>query len=304
MLCGRTDNGTIISIPLELHGSIGTYVALKMIGKGSSCIVVEVVESSSSNHYAAKVMSQRDLRMKKLLVNTNKEIDVLRRVHHRNIIEFKEVVTNGDLIYIVMELCNSGDLLKWIVDGRFDNNILEIQRVFGEICDAVSYLHKHGIAHGDLKPENIIIGSNDHIKLIDFGYSHTELMAGDQEKSGTLYYAAPELFKQGSFNTHMADIWALGVLMFAMETSLFPYNEDENIVDQILEGQILYVEDMNPQVRTFIHRLIRVNPIDRPDIDEVIEELQKITDKPGNHVHRYHDPAYHSSNAFIQTRHS
>lgn len=291
----------MISVPFELQGSSDTYIAHKVIGKGSSCIVVELIESQSGMHYAAKVMSQRDLQLNRLLVNISKEISVLKRVHHKNIIEFKEVLTTGDLIYIVMELCNSGDLLGWIIDGRFEDNIEELKRVFSEICDAVSYLHKNGIAHGDLKPENIIIGRNDHIKLIDFGYSHTEVLAGDQEKSGTLYYAAPEMFKKGTFNTQMADIWALGILMFAMETALFPYNEEMNIVEQILTGDILYVEGMNPEIRTFVNRLVRVNPNDRPDIDQVIEELENLAD------HKFTSrfpPVLIRSNPTIHSRHS
>jgi serine/threonine protein kinase len=89
---------------------------------------------------------------------------------------------------------------------------------FYKVASAVQYLHDMGLAHGDLKLDNIVLDGHGNPKLIDFGCCHTSRVESDHMKAGTLYYLAPELLTLTSFDTQKADIWSLGVMLFAMTT--------------------------------------------------------------------------------------
>jgi serine/threonine protein kinase len=159
------------------------------------------------------------------------------------------------------------------MNGRTANLSL-LKRLFSEICLGVQYLHHEGIAHNDLKPENVMIDTNGTAKIIDFGYAKTEQMAGDDEKSGTLMYAAPELFDSGQYHTQKADIWSLGIVLYAMATASFPFGgrTDRQIVQQISRGLLPYPRGMDAQIAALVRRMTKVNPNERPTIDEVLED--------------------------------
>jgi serine/threonine protein kinase len=190
-------------------------------------------------------------------------------------------------MFIVTENCTGDDLLTWISEDRLLDAAAQ-KRVFNEICLGVQYLHGRGIAHNDIKPENVIMDAAGHAKLIDFGYAKPDRIAGDQDKSGTLNYAAPELFRRGTYHTQKADIWSLGILLYAMTTGRFPFvgTDDRKIVSQILRGNLKFQEDLDPDVEALVRRLTKLNPNERPTIDEVLEDpyFSTIDEEPVKHV--------------------
>jgi serine/threonine protein kinase len=135
-----------------------------------------------------------------------------------------------------MEHCSS-TVLDWELNGLFDSaqSVLED---FRNIANAFQYLHGMEIAHGDLKPDNILMDKGGNSKLADFGFCHTSLFVGDERKSGTIEHIAPELLMPGLYQTQKADIWALGIVFFALMTKEFPFKPDVPIFKQIKSGEI------------------------------------------------------------------
>jgi MAP/microtubule affinity-regulating kinase len=280
MIEAQTLENARLSIPRQFRN----YTAVEKIGQGSTCAVLDAVDRSTGKSYAVKVMSQKNLEQRHLLLKVEREASILRQLCHANVIQFHECFRDGDLLFLVTENCAGGDLLKWISEERLSSAAAQT-RVFYEICLGIQYLHNRGIAHNDIKPDNVIMDCAGSPKLIDFGYAKTDAVAGDNDKNGTLMYAAPELFRRGCYSTQKADIWSLGILLFTIVTGIFPFlgNDDHRIVRQIRHGDLSFPTGMNCEAELLIRRLTKVNPNERPTIDEVLEDpyFAGLRDDPG-----------------------
>jgi protein-serine/threonine kinase len=113
-----------------------------------------------------------------------------------------------------------------------------------------------------------------HVKLADFGYAKDTLFAGDNEKSGTLMYAAPELLSPGTYHTQKVDVWSLGITLYTMETGKFPFSGDseQRLATQIRNGQLKYPEGFDPVVEALLRKMTKVNPNKRATVDSVLED--------------------------------
>ena len=287
----ETENGVTIQVPRN----IGQYFTRRVLGTGSTCVVVEAQHLSTGKLVAIKVISQSDMRKRNMISKVEQEIEVIQRLDSEYVVKCLEVLRDGDLIFMVMEYCTDGDLLSWIVHSRIRGE-RHAKEIFMQILKGVKYLHDHGIAHGDIKPENVMMDANGTPKLTDFGYCHLTLIAGNDEKSGTLFYAAPELFYSGLFNTQKADIWALGVTLFSMITGQFPYEEgdDQFTVNQIIQGRILWPYNMTDSTRDFIANLMSSSPDIRPSVDDVINDnyFNELYDSPEPIKNAHARPAF------------
>jgi serine/threonine protein kinase len=177
------------------------------------------------------------------------------------------------LIFVVLEKCDGGDLLEYILDGRI-SDIGIVKQLFRDVALAVQYLHQQGIAHNDIKPENVILDASGRAKLTDFGFAKCSETAGDQEKWGTLVYMAPELLKSGAFDTQKADIWSLGIFLFALVTSRFPYpcENDLQTTQLIKAGNLMYMNGMDANAERLIKMMTKVNPEERPTIANILAD--------------------------------
>lgn len=100
----------------------------------------------------------------------------------------------------------------------------EAKRVYTQICQAISYCHSKNIAHRDLKLENILIDDDNNVKVIDFGFSIC--VKPDQTLNifcGTPSYMAPEIVSKRNYKGFATDVWALGILLFALLCGHFPF---------------------------------------------------------------------------------
>lgn len=116
--------------------------------------------------------------------------------------------TTSDVKYMALELARHGNLFDIIVDsGKFSDNLARYY--FHQLVEAIEHMHSKGIAHRDLKLENILIDENFDLKLTDFGFSDEEKVS--DRTCGTNIYMAPEMHVQDEFETIPADIFTLGV---------------------------------------------------------------------------------------------
>lgn len=270
----KTDDGYLICIPESFHG----YKFIKILGSGGTSVVCLVKDEISNQLYSAKIIPKGYIKEKMLLHQIKTEISVMKMADHPNIVKFHEhfKIKNEygeSYIVIIMEYCENGDLYTFLEEKRFKNE-LQKKRIINQFLDAIKYLHKKGIAHGDIKPENILLDSDFNAKLTDFGYSKTKKVAGDESKNGSLYYAAPELFFRGNFDPLKTDIWSIGITLYCLSENNFPYEcgDQEFIISQIT-SQIIYLSpDIPSSLRKVVKRCTAFKPEKRPTIDELMDD--------------------------------
>lgn len=272
MFNSQTQDGYSISVPMEFHH----YKIVEYIGCGCTCIVVLVIDTNTDAEYAAKIISIQNVEDKKITKSTQQEVKVLKKLDHPNIIKIHETFelkTNDDNYYvIIMDYCNNGDLLTYALKKLFSSEIEKKKIIYG-LLDAIRYLHSKGISHGDIKSENVLLDSNYSPKLCDFGFCRTTKYAGNESKNGTLYYAAPELFTKGKFDTKKADIWAVGIMIYSLFELQFPFKDGKQsfIIKQIMSGNLLINKSLDPRIRKIVEQCTNVDPNKRPTIDEILQ---------------------------------
>ncbi|NXJ81800.1 MELK kinase, partial [Trogon melanurus] len=146
------------------------------------------------------------------------EIDAMKNLRHQHICQLYHVIETSRKIFMVLEYCPGGELFDYIISK--DRLSEEEARVFfRQIVSAVAYVHSQGYTHRDLKPENLLIDEDHNLKLIDFGLCAKPKGGLDyhlQTCCGSPAYAAPELVQGKAYIGSEADIWSMGVLLYAV----------------------------------------------------------------------------------------
>ena len=135
------------------------------------------------------------------------------------------------------------------------------------MLNALDYCHQRCIAHRDIKLENVLLDERRNVKLIDFGFS--TCVPNDKKIRlfcGTPSYMAPEIVKRTEFTGPPADIWATGVLLYALLCGTFPYrgSTDQELYSKICKGQYNEPEHLSSKAKTMLRRLMSINPDSRP----------------------------------------
>ena len=174
-----------------------------------------------------------------------REVNLMIKLDHPNIIKLYEVYENDKNIYLIMELCTGGELFDRIVENT-ENGVQFTEKqaanLFKQMMSAINYCHKNGIVHRDLKPENLLYlnkDKNSPIKVIDFGMSKRfDSKHFMSEKVGTAYYISPEVLN-GKYD-EKCDIWSAGVILYIIICGYPCFNgdDDDEIFAAIQKGKI------------------------------------------------------------------
>ncbi|KAI1289560.1 Testis-specific serine/threonine-protein kinase 1 [Halotydeus destructor] len=212
------------------------YEIGERLGKGAFGVVNKVRKMADNEAMAVKVIDIATDREKRISDLKN-ELFVLEMVSHRNIVKLFEHFIIDDKVYIFMEYCEGGDLSSFVrKKGPLSEN--RARRWFNQIARAVYHMHSLGIAHRDLKLQNVLLSKRTNekteCKVSDFGLSrvsykrqHGVIMC--KTFSGTLIYMAPEIIDKDDngrryYNPLVADIWALGVCLYVMVNKAYPFS--------------------------------------------------------------------------------
>ncbi|NWR36968.1 MELK kinase, partial [Tachuris rubrigastra] len=191
----------------ELHGTVGT---------GGFAKVKLARHRLTGEKVAIKIMDK--LALQDDLPRVKLEIDAMKDLSHQHICQLYHVIETPKKIFMVLEYCPGGELFDYIISK--DRLSEEEARVFfRQIVSAIAYVHSRGYAHRDLKPENLLIDEEHNLKLIDFGLCAKPKGGLDYHLNtccGSPAYAAPELIQGKAYIGSEADIWSMGVLLYAL----------------------------------------------------------------------------------------
>lgn len=216
-----------------------------LLGEGMSGKVYSAKRMGST--YAIKEMQKSALNPEQT-AELEKEISLLKRLDHPNVIKLYETYDQTYKRFLVMELASGGELYEDLCEGENAGpyNEARAAELFRMMLNAVSYCHSKGVVHCDLKLENFVFESRKagaQMKLIDFGLSKKYEKAGRPENKvvGTAYYVAPEVLKKQDYRSS-CDMWAMGVILYMMLSGSPPFNggTDAEICRKIKSGKFKF----------------------------------------------------------------
>ncbi|CAK5022404.1 unnamed protein product [Meloidogyne enterolobii] len=251
----------------------------EVLGSGQFGTVYGGIQRKTGKHVAVKLID-------KLKFPSNKEaalrteVEILQKVRHPSVVEFQQMLETPDRIFVVMEKLK-GDMLEMILSsekGRLSERITQF--LVHQILIALQYLHSQNIVHCDLKPENILLTSDSdfpQVKLCDFGFAR---IIGERSFRrsvvGTPAYLAPEVLRNKGFNRSL-DMWSVGVIVYVSLSGTFPFNEDEDINDQIQNAEFMYPpnpwKEVSAEAIEFISSLLQVKMSKRLTVSKSLAHI-------------------------------
>ena len=272
-----TDNNNTLSTqavtqPVKKNKNKGPYVLGQTLGEGAFAKVKVATQIHTKEKTAIKILDKiRLFEDESDISRVKKEIHILKQLRHKNIIQLFEVMESKKCLYIVMELCEGGELFDYIVKKK---QIPEYEacHLFQQIINGVEYLHEQNIIHRDLKPENLLLDINNNIKISDFGLStFNERCSYLQTPCGTPSYAPPEMLRGERYKGTSSDVWSCGIILYAMLCGSLPFAEskEEIICQKILQHDYKIPSTISKQAADLLNHIMKVNPLERYDIDSI-----------------------------------
>jgi calcium-dependent protein kinase len=251
------------------------YDIIGKLGEGSYGAVYQAQHKKTNMIRAIKAIKRKHIDS----ISFNNEITILKSVDHPNIIKLFECYYDSNYYYMVEEYCPGGDLYDYIKKQKFFSE-KKAAFIIDQLLSAMNHLHSKKIVHRDLKPENIVFYETDNdvlIKVIDFGtsiYINNEYLT---QELGTIYYIAPEVFK--NYYNEKADIWSIGIILYTMLCGHPPFrgNKEEDIKKKILTGKVEYLpkdfDKVSKEAIEFVSELLNYTPNKRPNCEEALNNI-------------------------------
>ncbi|KAI3931464.1 hypothetical protein MKW92_002668 [Papaver armeniacum] len=266
----------LIEISSE-NSLFGKYELGKLLGCGAFAKVYHARNIKTGQSVAVKCISKQKILKGGLMAHVKREITIMRRLHHKNIVKLYEVLATKTKIYFVMEFIKGGELFAKVAKGKFSEDLS--RKYFQQLISAVGYCHSHGIFHRDLKPENLLLDDNGDLKVSDFGLS---AIKDDQVWTdgllhtlcGTPAYVAPEILAKRGYDGSKIDIWSCGIILYVLTAGYLPFNDTNLMVmyKKIYKGEFRCPKWMSQDLKKFLSRLLDSNPETRITIDEIIND--------------------------------
>jgi serine/threonine-protein kinase len=231
---------------------LGRYEILEELGRGAMGIVYKAYDPLIERFVAIKTINLQVLpeaERAEYEARFYREAKAAGRLSHPNIVTIHDLGESGDVAYIAMELME-GRELQDIIYGKKRLLITDVLKIGIQVAAGLSYAHQRGIVHGDIKPLNLMILGDNHVRIADFGIarmvsSHViPSTEGKQEDAifGTPLYMSPEQIQGKSIDAR-SDIFSLGVVLYYMLTDRFPFPAEDF---DLLKEQIVNVVPEKP----------------------------------------------------------
>ncbi|EAN97147.1 serine/threonine protein kinase, putative [Trypanosoma cruzi] len=257
---------------------ISRYRCGSLLGTGGFAQVYEFKDLKTNVQYAGKIIDKRNLTRRGSESKLLMEIDIHRRVKHPNIVQFVKAFQDESYHYIILEQCSKKSLMDLSKErGVFATE--EIQYIMIQIVSAVEYMHRNLIIHRDLKLGNIMIDAYGNMKIGDFGFA-SELASASEKKNttcGTPNYIAPEVLacdKTGLGYGLEADIWSLGVILYALAFGTPPFETKDITATYNRIRRVYYIFPRGIAVpescKELIRWMLQKQPQHRPTPAEIL----------------------------------
>ncbi|XP_034460176.1 serine/threonine-protein kinase D2 [Hippoglossus hippoglossus] len=260
-------------------GTVYQIFADEVLGSGQFGVVYGGKQRKTGRDVAVKVIDKLRFPTKQESQLRN-EVAILQSLRHLGIVNLECMFETPEKVFVVMEKLH-GDMLEMILSsekGRLPERLTKF--LITQILAALRHLHFKNIVHCDLKPENVLLASADpfpQVKLCDFGFAR---IIGEKSFRrsvvGTPAYLAPEVLLNQGYNRSL-DMWSVGVIMYVSLSGTFPFNEDEEIKDQIHNAAFMYPPNPWKQISSdaidLINNLLQVKMRKRYSVDKSLSHV-------------------------------
>ncbi|CAF1238653.1 unnamed protein product [Rotaria sordida] len=259
----------------EKRKKVGNYIILKTLGEGSFAKVRLGIHLITEMKVAVKVINKREVFKRNYLrANLRREASMMQRMSHSNIVQLHEVMETENSYYIVMDLVQGNEFVKYLTKKRqLDEN--ETRKYIRQIVSAVDHMHHARVIHRDIKLQNFMLDQNNDIVIIDFGLSNCLDEKGFlTTQCGSPAYAAPEIFAHQEYGPAV-DIWSIGVNMYAMLVGRLPFkveHRSRNLAKLhacILKGCEI-PNTLSRDCQDLLSRLLEPSPTKRISMQEIL----------------------------------
>lgn len=254
------------------------YTLGEEIGRGGFSVVVEGTEKKTGEKFAIKCIRKTMVEGDDIKL-LRREIKIMKKVSHPNILKLFEVFEDDEEFFLVMELVKGKELFDKIVEkGQYSER--DAANIVNQIVSAVEYLHSNGIAHRDLKPENLLSAGDEEdevIKIADFGFSKNFGEEKLMTSCGSPGYVAPEVLTCESYDKAV-DMWSVGVIIYILLCGYPPFYADnapalfKKIMDVKYDFDDPSWDDVSDAAKNLIRHLLVKDPNERYTASECLND--------------------------------
>lgn len=263
--------GSMGKVKLARHPVTDELVALKIIRKDL------LVRKRS---LSTKV--RREIAVMKLLAGSCLAVEQNNRVlaalspepapeRQIGVLQLLDVYETDNSFVLVLEYCNGGELFDLLVQNGY-LPLHQVLDLFQQLVYALAFCHNRGICHRDLKPENVLLNADGRVKLADFGLASLLTPGSLLETScGSPQYCAPEVILGEPYAGSAADVWSLGVVLYAMTTGGLPFDDDNlhRLTSKINSGAFYMPAEVPDDLADLIRSMLTVDPSQRATLDDI-----------------------------------
>lgn len=248
---------------------------IRQIGNGASsnCFLLRSI------FYDDYFVVKENLNERKLTKKyRNRELEILSKLSHPNIIKLYSQFVAGENLCLVLEYCSNGSLVDYVKKYKKVQGSL-LYEWSRQLLIALQYTHDQKIAHRDIKPANIFIDQHSNLKLADFGlsdhFTHDQNVHyqnfDNKNFVGSKLFMSPELINQNDLNPFISDVWSLGVTFYYMATRRYPFPKNNGLRESISLGAYSPINDIKDEYAQVIASMLEIIPEDRVTISTLLQ---------------------------------
>ncbi|MGM9539412.1 Stk1 family PASTA domain-containing Ser/Thr kinase [Anaerovibrio sp.] len=258
------------------------YELQEMIGGGGMADVYKAHDRLLDRAVAVKILHQQYANDAEFVEKFRREATGAAKLAHPNIVNIYDVGEEAGSQYIVMEYV-SGPTLKEVIQQKGCLEPVEAVRIAREIASALESAHRNNLVHCDIKPHNILVMPDGHVKVTDFGIARAvsaSTMTYSGSVMGSVHYFSPEQAK-GTAITTKSDVYSLGVVLYEMLTGELPFNGETSISIALkhLQEEPVPVRQLRPSIppvlEAIVQKAMSKDPLTRPGSTELYEDLNQ-----------------------------
>ncbi|KAJ7204836.1 kinase-like domain-containing protein [Mycena pura] len=263
---------------------------LQTLGEGEFGKVKLGIHSKFGEEVAVKLIRRDTVDSEAKMVKIAREIELLDKLKHPNIVRLYDVVETDKFFGIVLEYASGGELFDHILAHRYLRE-RDAAKLFAQLISGVWYMHQNEIVHRDLKLENLLLDRNRNLIITDFGFANRFTRGRNdllETMCGSPCYAAPELINsagdgpgQGHYVGTAADVWSCGVILYAMLSGYLPFDDDPTNPDAEDIGKLYkyisrtplplaFAAHLSAEARGLLSMMLVPDPGRRADLGDVM----------------------------------